>query len=27
MEKNCAQRAGLYAGWEFAFRLPITAAD
>jgi len=24
---NDAQRAGLYAGWELAFRLPITAAD
>jgi hypothetical protein len=21
------QRAGLYAGWELAFRLPTTAAD
>jgi len=26
-EKNCLQRAGLYAGWELEFRLPITAAD
>ncbi len=24
---NCWQRAGLYAGWELAFRPPITAAD
>jgi hypothetical protein len=24
---NCLQRAGLYAGWELEFRLPITAAD
>jgi len=24
---NCTQRAGLYAGWELEFRLPITAAD
>jgi hypothetical protein len=24
--KNCRQRAGLYAGWELEFRLPITAA-
>jgi len=23
----CTQRAGLYAGWELAFRLPVTAAD
>jgi len=23
----CSQRAGLYAGGELAFRLPITAAD
>jgi hypothetical protein len=23
----CVQRAGLYAGWELVFRLPITAAD
>jgi hypothetical protein len=25
--KNCLQRAGLYAGWELEFLLPITAAD
>jgi len=25
--ENGVQRAGLYAGWEFAFRLTITAAD
>jgi len=25
--KNYAQRAGLYAGWELVFRLPLTAAD
>jgi len=24
---NSSLRAGLYAGWELAFRLPITAAD
>jgi hypothetical protein len=25
--ENYTHRAGLYAGWEIAFRLPITAAD
>jgi len=25
--KSDAQRAGLYAGWELVFRLPITVAD
>jgi len=25
--KHGTQRAGLYAGWELVFRLPITAAD
>jgi len=25
--ENCLQRTGLYAGWEFIFRLPIAAAD
>ena len=24
---GCDQRAGLYAGWELEFRLPLTAAD
>jgi len=24
---NGSLRAGLYAGWELVFRLPITAAD
>jgi hypothetical protein len=24
---NSRQRAGLYAGWELEFRLPITTAD
>jgi hypothetical protein len=24
---NCLQRAGLYAGWELVFRLPITEVD
>jgi len=26
-QKNGSQSAGLYAGWELVFRLPITAAD
>jgi len=25
--ENGVQRAGLYAGWELVFRLPMTAAD
>ena len=27
LKYNGLQRAGLYAGWELVFRLPITAAD
>jgi hypothetical protein len=26
-KQTCRERSGLYAGWELAFRLPITAAD